>query len=128
MAALGGSSGALTQEAALVANDDHEVKVVRVELTGTLHGGIVQPPSAEEAFLLVYLETDDPCFDYERNRFRWRGVGQDCRRNICVSHPRSNLHVLDAGTFTAWCDVWGGEEVVREFMARIQQARYDTAI
>lgn len=68
VAVLGVSSRALTQEAALVVNDDHEVKVVRVELTGALHGGRVQPPSADEAFLLVFLETDDPCFDFERNQ------------------------------------------------------------
>ncbi len=55
-------------EPVVVRNDDHQVRVVRVELRGALHNGMVQPPSADEAFLLVFLETGDPCFDFERNQ------------------------------------------------------------
>jgi hypothetical protein len=54
-------------EPVTVANDTHEIQVVRVAKTDSLHGGMVQPPTADEAFLLVYLETADPCFDPASN-------------------------------------------------------------
>jgi hypothetical protein len=66
-ACLSGSIAALAEEPAVVSNEDHEVSVVRVELRGALHNGMVQPPSEDEAFLLVFIETADPCFDFERN-------------------------------------------------------------
>jgi len=59
---------ASTDEPVVVRNDDHEVRVVRVELRGALRNGMVQPPSEDEAFLLVFLETGDPCFDFEHNQ------------------------------------------------------------
>lgn len=51
----------------IVSNDEHDIEVLEVALTGSLHDGMVQPPSPDEAFLLVYLDTDDPCFDPARN-------------------------------------------------------------
>lgn len=51
------------EEAVTVSNGEYETRVVRVAMTDSLHDGMVQPPSDDEAFLLVYLETDDPCFD-----------------------------------------------------------------
>ena len=50
-----------------VSNGTHETAVLRVAMTDSLHNGMVQPPSAGEAFLLVFLETDDPCFDPTAN-------------------------------------------------------------
>jgi len=57
----------MAAEAVVVRNDDHEIRVVRVELRAALHNNMVRPPSEDEAFLLVFLETADPCFDFERN-------------------------------------------------------------
>lgn len=54
-------------EPVVIRNQENEVRVVRVELRGALHGGMVQPPSEGEAFLLVFLETTDPCFDSNHN-------------------------------------------------------------
>jgi hypothetical protein len=61
------SAVALAQEPLVVTNDSHEVNVLRVAKTNSLHGGMVRPPSPAEAYLLAYLETDDPCFDPGRN-------------------------------------------------------------
>ena len=60
-------SGASADEPVVVSNDEHKVRVVQVELHGALHNGMVRPPSEDEAFLLVFLDTADPCFDFERN-------------------------------------------------------------
>ena len=68
LACLSGPIAAQTEEPAVVRNEDHEVSVVRVELRGALHNGMVQPPSEDEAFLLVFIETSDPSFDFERNQ------------------------------------------------------------
>lgn len=61
------SASLLADEPVIIANDAHEIRVVRVAKTDSLHDGMIQPPSAAEAFLVVYLETDDPCFDPARN-------------------------------------------------------------
>ena len=66
-AAFLAGSGVHADEPVAVGNGEYEVRVVRVELHGALHNGMVQPPSEDEAFLLVFLETSDPCFDFERN-------------------------------------------------------------
>ncbi len=69
LTALVAASGLVGQpsEPVVVSNDEHEVRIVRVAKTNSLHGGMVLPPSTDEAFLLAYLETDDPCFDPARN-------------------------------------------------------------
>jgi hypothetical protein len=54
-------------ESIVVSNEDHEVHIVRVAKTNSLHDGMVRPPSSDEAFLLAYLETGDRCFDPSRN-------------------------------------------------------------
>ena len=56
-----------SQEATVVANEWYEVEILRVEQVDSLHGGMVRPDSANDAFLMVYLETEDPCFDPQRN-------------------------------------------------------------
>ena len=56
------------QEAMVVANEWYEVEILRVEQVDSLHGGMLRPESSNDAFLMVYLETEDPCFDPERNR------------------------------------------------------------
>jgi len=55
-------------EPVVVRNGEFEVEVVRVELRGALHNGMVEPPNENEAFLLVFLETTDPCFNFDRNK------------------------------------------------------------
>jgi len=55
------------EEPVAVSNGAHEASIIRVAMTDSLHGGMVQPPAADQAFLLVYLETDDPCFDLALN-------------------------------------------------------------
>jgi hypothetical protein len=59
--------GSFADEPVVVSNGEHEVRVVQVELHGALHNGMVRPPSEDEAFLLVFIDTADPCFDFERN-------------------------------------------------------------
>ena len=62
------SLAAVAQEdAVVVSNGTHETSVIRVAMTDSLHNGMVRPPSPDQAFLLVYLDSADPCFDPERN-------------------------------------------------------------
>lgn len=50
-----------------MANERHEVEILRVEQVDSLQGGMLRPERPEDAFLLVYVKTEDPCFDPERN-------------------------------------------------------------
>lgn len=83
-------------ETVVVSNETHEIRVVRVAKTDSLHKGMVQPPTADEAFLLVRLETDDPCFDPAQNA-------------ECFDGERDELEI------TAWAcgEVVIGEDDVR---------------
>ena len=57
----------VAQESVVVANESHQVEVLRVAQVDSLHGGMLQPESAADAFLLVSVETEDPCFDPRLN-------------------------------------------------------------
>ena len=59
-----------------VSNDSYTVKVLRAEMAGTLYDGMILPPSTDKAFLVVHLETDDPCFDpaNEQTCFLWAAI------------------------------------------------------
>ncbi len=51
-----------------VKNESHEVNLVKVEWTQTLISGpMVAKTHPDEIFLIVYLKTDDPCFDDSNN-------------------------------------------------------------
>lgn len=54
---------ALAAETLTVTNDEHRIEILRVERHDTLMDGMLWPEDPEETFLLVYLETDDPCLD-----------------------------------------------------------------
>lgn len=54
------------QGSVTVAGDEHRVEILRVERHEALMDGLLHPEDPDEAFLLVYLETDDPCLDPRR--------------------------------------------------------------
>ena len=62
------SSMTSAQESGTVANEWYEVEIERVEQVDSLHGGMLLPEDPEDAFLLVYLHTEDPCFDPATNQ------------------------------------------------------------
>lgn len=49
-----------------VAGDAHRVEILQVERHQALMDGMLRPEDPDEAFLLVYLKTDDPCLDPRR--------------------------------------------------------------
>lgn len=51
------------QEAVRVANDRYEVEIVRAERRDALMNGMLRPEDPGQAFLLVFLDTEDPCLD-----------------------------------------------------------------
>lgn len=49
-----------------VENEAHRVEIVRAERHDALMDGLLRPEDPTQAFLLVFLRTDDPCLDPER--------------------------------------------------------------
>ncbi|MDX1643185.1 MAG: hypothetical protein R3244_02385 [Thermoanaerobaculia bacterium] len=66
VAAISLAKVALAAEPVQVENDDHRVEIVRAERHDELMDGLLRPEDPAEAFLLVFLRTDDPCLDPER--------------------------------------------------------------
>jgi hypothetical protein len=50
-----------------VTNGEHTIDILEVEKAPTLHGGMIKPRNPNDVFLVIYIKTDDPCFDESKN-------------------------------------------------------------
>lgn len=65
------------EDSVVVTNDEHRVEIVRAERHDALIDGMLRPEDPRQAFLLVFLQTDDPCLDPESLDACFDGVDAD---------------------------------------------------